>query len=209
MIETNHNESLQRVASLQEFFRDSMQDALASQRVEVEEHTAHYVINLLTLFARSEKFYRDDDSEAGLKPLALQLNDALNAPSWRQRRDGLRRLGDVALFVAGFFAGSFRDRAVDIDYYIAMGGTAYGHLSDIVRDAPQSCQFAFVYDELSEKFHALVDVLNEVSEQGGQTADNAVRLYNIWQHTGSRRAARMLRQQGIFPLHADARATRQ
>lgn len=209
MIDNSHTQSVQRVSCLQEFFRNSMHEALVSQRVSVDEHTAHYVINLLTLFARSDAFYQDDDTAAGLRPLALQLNDALNAPSVAQRRARLRRLGDVALFVAGFFAGSFRTRAVDIDYYIAMGGTAYGHVSELARETARSSQLAFVYDELSQKFRALVDVLNEISAHGTYSEDNAVRLYAIWQQTGSRRAARMLRKRGIFPLHAEAPATRQ
>lgn len=194
------SEALQQVASLREFFRGSMHKALASQRVTVDEHTACYVVNLLTLFARSDRFYNDADDPSGVRPLALQLNDALNASTLRERGEGLRRLGDVALFVAGFFAGSFRRRPVDIDYYIAMGGTAYSHLSDIAREMPAGAGSALVYDELSAKFHSLVDVLNDISEQGVRTGDNAVRLYNIWQKTGSRRAARMLREQGIVPI---------
>ena len=212
MIETGDSEALQQVASLREYFRGSMHKALTSRRVTVDEHTACYVVNLLTLFARSDRFYTDADDPGGVRPLALQLNDALNAATVRERGEGLRRLGDVSLFVAGFFSGSFRRRPVDIDYYIAMGGTAYSHLSDIAREMPTTAGFAVVYDELSEKFQSLVEVLNEISEQGVRTGDNAVRLYDIWQKTGSPRAARMLREQGIVPIDVatqDACRTRQ
>jgi len=33
----------------------------------------------------------------------------------------LQRLGDVSLFIAGFFARSFARKLIDIDYHIAMG----------------------------------------------------------------------------------------
>ncbi len=46
------------VTNLREFFRDSLQTALAKQRVAVEDQTEHYVVNLLTLFARSEALVR-------------------------------------------------------------------------------------------------------------------------------------------------------
>ena len=45
------------VRNLQEFFRDSVHAALERQRVEVEDHTEHYVVNLLTMFARSEALF--------------------------------------------------------------------------------------------------------------------------------------------------------
>ena len=51
------------VPSLQEFFRDSVDAAMASNKVAVEGHTAHYVVNLLTAFVRSEALY--DQMPAG------------------------------------------------------------------------------------------------------------------------------------------------
>ena len=55
--------------------------------------------------------------------------EALDAPDDATASALLQRLGDVALFVAGFLAGSFARRSVDIDYHIAMGGRAYGALA--------------------------------------------------------------------------------
>ena len=45
------------VVNLREFFRDSLHGALAKQHLAVEDQTEHYVVNLLTLFARSEALY--------------------------------------------------------------------------------------------------------------------------------------------------------
>ena len=58
-----------------------------------------------------------------------------DAPSERNR--ALQRLGDVSLFIAGFFAGSFARKLVDIDYHIAMGGRAYGSLADLHEPRPR------------------------------------------------------------------------
>src|ERR1700726_1725313 len=95
------------VANLREFFKDSLQGALAKQRLVVEDQTEHYVVNLLTLFARSEALYEHTPDGTRLKPLAVMLAEALEAPSARDRERSLQRLGDVSLFVAGFFAQSF------------------------------------------------------------------------------------------------------
>ena len=66
-------------------------------------------------------------------PLALMLADAAQASNAEQRSRILQRLGDVSLFMAGFFAQSFERKLVDIDYHIAMGGRAYGTLAETCR----------------------------------------------------------------------------
>ena len=44
-----------------------------------------------------------------------------------------QRLGDVSLFIAGFFARSFARKLIDVDYHIAMGGNAYSSLADTLQ----------------------------------------------------------------------------
>ena len=80
----------------------------------------------------------------------------------------MRRLGDVSLFIAGFFAQSFARKLVDVDYHIAMGGRAYGTLADNMRDSMRGQAFAAVFLELAQKFQRLVDVLNDVAEMAYQ-----------------------------------------
>lgn len=125
------------------------------------------------------------------------LADAADAPSPEHRTQTLRRIGDVALFVAGFFVDSLRDHVVDVDYYTHMGENAYGSLSDEVRGTFHGNAFADIYHELATKFRVLTDVLNEV--RGGPDQD-VIRAFEIWQKTGSKRAERILRDQGIVPM---------
>ena len=109
------------VSSLRDFFRESINAAIDNQNVDVNPHTSHYVVNLLTLFARSENFYDETDEHCGVRPLALMLADAADAETQEQRSSSLQRIGDVALFTAGFFSDSLAYRPVDIDYYVRMG----------------------------------------------------------------------------------------
>src|ERR1044072_9302871 len=145
------------VPNLREFFHDSVQKALRNQRVDVDEHTEHYVVNVLTMFARSEELYEQTPEGVRLKPLALMLADASAAQSSQQRDETLRRLGDVSLFIAGFFAQSFARELVDIDYHIALRGRAYGTLADNMRYSIRGQAFATVFLELAKNFQRLVD----------------------------------------------------
>lgn len=190
------------VTNLRDFFRESVGLAIKNQGVQVDPHTSHYVVNLLTLFSRSEELYEDDGDYYGVRPLALMMADAADAPTAEIRTFSLQRIGDVALFTAGFFADSLAHRPVDIDYYINMGGSAYGSLSDEIKGTPRGCALVDVYHELAQKFQPLVDVINEVRDSASNSSDiDLIRTYEVWRKTGSQRAAALLKQNGVFPLN--------
>src|ERR1700684_4073480 len=91
------------VSNLREFFKDTLHEALLRQHLAVEDQTEQYVVNLLTLFARSEALYETTPEGLRLKPLVSMLCAALEAPRGSAlSHRALQRLGDVSLFVAGF-----------------------------------------------------------------------------------------------------------
>lgn len=194
-------EGVVQVHNLRDYFRESIDTVIDNQGVDVDPHAAHYVVNLLTLFARSEDLYEDHGEAYGLKPLALMMADAAAASSAVERTFSLQRIGDVALFVAGFFADGLAHKLVDLDYYINMGGTAYGSLSDEIRGTARGRALAHVYRELARKFQIVVDVLNEVRDIARCSSDiDLLRTYEVWLRTGSKRAARLLRKNGVVPM---------
>jgi hypothetical protein len=189
------------VRNLQEFFRDSVHAALERQNVGVEDHTEHYVVNLLTMFARSEALFDATPEGPRLRPLAVMLADAGSAASREERLRALQRVGDVSLFVAGFFAQSFARKLVDIDYHVAIGGRAYGTLADTCGSGARGRALASVFAELAQKFQRLVDALNDVSEMAHRHDQRDVlRQYEIWLKTGSPRARAILASLGVDPV---------
>ena len=170
-------EPLLHSASPTEYFRDLVESALHHQHVAVRDLTSFYVVNLLAGYVHRDRARLSDDEALGLRFVrALQSGGSA-------QRDGLRHVGDTSLFLSGFFSDSFNRRLVDIDYYIALGERAYGSLAH--RDEA----LGDVFDELADKFAAMVDVLTEVSEQTalGRNAD-VMRLYEKWLRTGSGRS---------------------
>lgn len=199
-----HRESAEYVVpvqNLRDYFRESMNAAIDKHGADVDPHATHYVVNLLTLFARSEDLYEDHGVAYGLKPLALMMVDAVEAPTAEQRNVALQRIGDVSLFIAGFFADSLAHRLVDLDYYIYMGGSAYGSLSDEMRGSIRGRVLADIYRELARKFQTVVDILNEIRDGARQSSDiDLLRTYEVWLRTGSKRAESLLRQNGVVPM---------
>jgi len=195
---------LQTVSDVREFFRDALQSALGHQHLQVRDHTEHYIVNLLAMFSHTEALFEPGTERTQLKPLAMLLAEAHDSPDDRHRFRTLQRLGDVALFVAGFLAGSFARRPVDIDYHIAMGGRAYGALAQVPYHGAQRV-LGGVFAELEDKFQPLVDALNEIGEGAArQSPRDVLRLYELWHKTGSPRAHRLLLKLGIRPVAAGA-----
>ena len=180
---------LVRNESPTEFFRELVETAMHNQRVSARELTSFYVVNLLTAFV-----HLDTSPAAGEdEPLGVRLARATQTGGSAQR-DGLRKVGDLSLFISGFFSDSLNRRLVDIDYYIQLGECAYGSLAR--RDAA----LGDVFDELSGKFTAFVDILGEVSERTALTSNaDVLRLYEKWVRTKSRRSGDLLAARGIVP----------
>jgi hypothetical protein len=194
--------------NLHEYFHDSVHSALSRQQVLALPETASYLVNLLLTFLRTERLYEAGDEGLDFRPLALRYADTLQCPGPERRARALRELGDVALFVAGVFADSLSRKLVDVDYYAAMGGSAYARLADSLQARENDRSFSDMFKELADKFIDYADVLGEVAEHPQvRSHRDALRLYERWLKTGSRRAAQRLRALGIEPNTSMSRTT--
>lgn len=181
-------ETMFRRESAVEYFKELVDGALAHQGIVANELTAFYVVHLLAGFLQRRA------EDAADEPLGVRLARALESDGLQQRAS-LKQIGDVSLFVSGFFSDSLRRRLVDVDYYVSIGGVAYNALSRHETDT-----FSPVFAELADKFIAFVDVLSEVSERSACASNmDLLRLYERWLKTGSRRSGQLLVERGVVP----------
>ena len=192
------SEAVFRRESAVEYFKELVDGALSHQGLATQELTAYYVVQLLASFLQ-RRLTADQDAGTAL---ALRLGRALDSAGIQQRAT-LKEIGDVALFVSGFFSDSLQRKLVDVDYYVSIGGCAYSTLSRVESDT-----FTPVYAELGEKFVGFVDVLAEVSERTSCSSNaDLLRLYEKWLKTGSRRSGQLLVERGVVP-NASIKTTR-
>lgn len=180
-----------------DFFRSHISQAIQRQRLQADQNTEFYLVDLMIRFINPENlFTRDENGTAKQEVLALLLCESLAASDKAVRQRGLRRLGDISLYTAGFFSDSLSRKVVDVDYYIGMGRNAYANLSQMDFDASSKQ----VYLTLSQKFDRFVDVLAEVSTSTKTLDDkNILRLYEVWLRTKSEHAEKSLKEAGIIP----------
>ena len=176
-----------RRESAVEYFKELVEGALVRQRIAAAELTAFYVVHLLAGFLQRPA----EEDEA---PLAFQLARALGSDGVQQRAS-LKQIGDLSLFISGFFSDSLRRKLVDVDYYVSIGGFAYNALS-----RHETATFSPVFAELAEKFVDFVDVLSDVSERTSCASNlDLLRIYEKWLKTRSRRSGQLLVERGVVP----------
>jgi len=186
-------EALVRNESPAEYFKELLETAMEHQHVAVRDVTSFYLVNLLTGFVHFDRSSRTASDE----PLGIRLARALQFGGTRQR-DGLREVGDLSLFISGFFSDSLSRTLVDVDYYIQLGECAYGSLA-----RRGDAALGDVFDELAGKFSRCVDVLGEVSERSALASNaDVLRLYEKWMRTRSRRSGDLLVERGIVPNYS-------
>jgi hypothetical protein len=182
------------VADVRDYFRETVETIRQRQRLDVRPATQLYLINLLVDYALSaEPSAAADGGRVTGEPLAFMLMRAIEAPPSERVRE-LRRMGDTALYVSGFFSDSLQRQLVDIDYYASMGGRAYGALGDLSRDEQRG-----VFRELALKFLRVVDLFSEISERTLCTSNaGLLRLYERYVRTGSARLRALLEERGVI-----------
>lgn len=188
------------VSQAEAYFKELVTEALDKQRLKVLPETEFYLVNLLKQFMNTENLYvRDSNGNYKTEPLVLKLKEALEETQPKAQQLLYRHLGDVSLYVAGFFQESLGRRLVDVDYYIGLGGGAYRRVAHL-----EEVNLRSKYEELADKFSKLVGVFCEVSASTSTAREentiDVLRLYDLWLNTKSERAERALKKVGIIPV---------
>ncbi len=199
--------SILEYTSLGTYFHEKLSEVRHNQSFQATEFTEVYVLGVLDTFADAERFYRvsTQDGRRHDEALAMILQRAVSQSGSSSIRH-YRRLGDLALFIAGIFADSLARSAVGVGYYIDMGRGAYQTLASVIRGQGGEV-FRDLYGELADSFAGWVEVLRELSENIGLSRPlstiDAGELYERWARLSGRQAQRMsdaMVKRGMLPL---------
>lgn len=193
-----------------EYFRDLVEEGFEQRKLQAPAPVREYLVSLLQHYMDARNLFDHKEiSESGEKPPQTLAELYLLAQQVEQQKkvELLRRLGDRALYMSGFFGDSLQRKIVDVDYYVQMGGTAYAQLSFVVREEPLNQ----VFGALSHRFVEFVDVLTVISHKSLSQSDvGLLRLYEQYIRTGSELAKERLLELGVvIPALDQAKAIKQ
>ncbi len=182
--------------SLESYFSSLVSEALEAQKLDISPASSAYVIQLVKDFSRSEALVGGKPEETGTPALFRLYERAVNAePSGRF--DAYRHLGDVALFVSGFFAAHVERSLVTVDYYVDMGRTAYQQAAGLARGGA----FADVLDQLARSYNRVVELLTSIAEKTTLPVRHDVAaLLERWMRDGNKSLSERLITCGSVPV---------
>jgi hypothetical protein len=196
---------LDQSGSIKAYFYQSLSRVCEKRNTDASESSLAYIVNLLCQYVRADQFFEwNQETGYDLRPLALLYGEAVNAVDGQHRMSTLRRLGDVALFVSGLFGPSLARKPVGVDYYIDMGGGAYGWLSDNLAGRTNPPLDSVVFRELSERFGDFVNLLDEFADCSSLRSDkDLITLYEQWLCNKNPSVACKIREKGVAISHVD------
>lgn len=183
------NSSKTLILDLRSFFNEMVDEALLQRKLRTIPMVSTYLVELL-------EFYTISENLEIKQTLAEMFLTAIQEESTSIKTEKLKRLGDMSLYISGFFGDSLKRKVVDIDYYADIGGRAYDLLAREVREDI----YSMVYGEISNRFLDFVDVLTVISQKSFvQSNEDLLRLYDRYVTTGSELAREQLLEKGLLP----------
>lgn len=184
-----------------EYFQTVVQEACDERKFKTFPLAKGYLADLLQFYVPSSNLFDDVDSSGRRtrETLAETFLKAQNSDP-AVRVELLKKLADRSLYISGFFSDSLQRKVVDVDYYIDMGGMAYGALASSVREDTT----AKLYSELAHRFFDFVEILMHISTRSSaQSEENLMRLFEIYAKTGSEVAREKLMERGLIAVPAN------
>ncbi len=124
-----------------------------------------------------------------------------------QQHELLRDVGDKCLLYSGLFPEHAQKRRVSVDYFVDVGQSAYGVLTEL----PEKI-WRGPYPALCKRFVSMMDVLQTMRDIDNPEANllEPLMAAELWQATGSQRALRCLRHYSqdesvIVPRHVSSK----
>lgn len=150
--------------------------------IDLDSELKAYLVILL------QRFLRDPQLAASV--LAMEYLKSQHAFGSEQKTM-LRNLGDKCLLFSGLFPERAKKCNVSVVYYVEMGHTAYGTLSELHISQPETSQ---LFNELKNHFVKLMDLLHQIRSMREDQALDPFQAAELWATTGSQHARRILNQ---------------
>ncbi len=180
---------------LQSFFDNRVKEILQKQKLNCSPCARLYLSKLLERFSHWQNYallHKD-----GSKPMVGEslLRGGRLDPF--EQLNHMQNLGDYTLFTCGFFGGQFNNRLLDMDYFCAVGESAYERAGQI-KNQLVSEEALNVFFELASSFAQFKEVFAEIADESKLFQEEEIlEIYQKWVNNGSRRLKRMLMEKGI------------
>ena len=185
-----------------EYFKCEVANVVTKKNLVLTKESEFYLVNLLCDFINPKLNICDGEIDFLNTPMALILKKAMEAPPEKQVKI-YKGLADTSLYISGYFQDYFNTKSYTSNYYISIGSQAYANMSSIVKNKYQDKDFTVLYDDLSNNFITLVEIINFISESTNinHSNENLIAIYERWTKNKSQILQEKLEKSGIIPIN--------
>lgn len=146
-----------------EFFKEQVCLAIEARGLSIPEEMEFYIVNLLCRFVVSTNLRLDDEElDMMSTPVALLYKRAHESPPEKQL-EVFKAVGDVSLYMSGYFHDYFHQKSFSLDYFMGMGAIAYDAASHLKRERHRDLSMSELFSQLSEGFNDAAQIVTVVS----------------------------------------------
>jgi len=145
--------------NLEGFFYESLSELNKKSTYPLSEPFIIYTSEVMGRFGFSEAFFEVNDGKVKEKILGKKLLESSQLPIG-QRKKTLREIGDLSMFICGYFAESLNNKLIDVSFYQSLGKSAYNQLDGYIPDYLEVPSF---YENLSQIFDVITYLMNHIS----------------------------------------------
>ncbi|MGI9548379.1 MAG: hypothetical protein ACR2M7_00135 [Bdellovibrionales bacterium] len=137
-----------------EAFKSYINEEINSIDSSLSYEIKNYLTDLLYFYLFSERLF-EHKSENGrsYEKTLVDLYIRTSEADLQERIYLFKKMGDLSLYISGFFRVAVEKRITDLSYYEDVGQSAYHYLADHYKDRD------IIFNSLSEKFKVLSEIL--------------------------------------------------
>ena len=110
-------------------FKDYIKNELNSADSSLSCEVTNYVADMLSFYLRSDRLHSYQGG-SGNEETLVALYGKIHSAKPREKLCLFKKMGDLSLYISGFFRSAVEKKIVDVSYYEDMGQSAYGYLAD-------------------------------------------------------------------------------
>jgi len=161
----------------EESFKSYVTEEIDSINSSLSFELKNYLSELLYFYLFSERLF-DHKTTSGIscESLLVNLYKKTSKADTQEKIYIFKKMGDLSLYISGFFRLAVEQRIVHISYYEDMGQSAYNYLATYYKERDN------VFSSLSKEFKTLSEVLFYIQQK---SEDKSNKNYlNICSKTG-------------------------
>lgn len=111
-------------------FKDYIKTELSLADGSLSYEVKNYLADVLYFYLRSDRFQAFHvHAASGCEETLVSLYGKIHAAEKREKIHLFKKMGDLSLYLSGFFRSSIEKKTVDVSYYESMGQSAYSYIA--------------------------------------------------------------------------------